>query len=197
MADPSVSVAVLAPSGNRGTGIGHVCGRMDDDTIDGGEDGKWRVWAEFVSVAQPQQVLLRRGFYNDCEDVGGKFQLELVAIAFSEHGYRTCVVRKMAKDDPAQKLFCAGLVSQSGGLTINADSFVASAEAEPPEMELLATFLKSKTVAQHKRVRAAKRHRHGVIRQEGQSTKAIARRQKQAELAVVTVQPLSGPVELT
>ena len=145
----------------KSTTIGHVLRRMDDGTINGYEDGEWSLWAEYRSVLEPHQVELRRGFYKDCEDVGGKFQLELLAIAVSEGGYRTCIVRKMARDDPIQKPFCAGLVNQSGGLTIKASSHVAGAEAEPPNTELLGWFLKSKSVAQHKRARCTNRDKHG------------------------------------
>ena len=109
MADSSVSMPVMYKS----TTIGHVLRRMDDGTIDGGEDGEWSLWAEYRTVLEPHQVELRRGFYKDCEDVGGKFDVELLAIAVSEGGYRTCIVRKMAQDDPIQKPFCAGLVKRN------------------------------------------------------------------------------------
>jgi hypothetical protein len=173
MADPSVSIPIT----HKGKTIGHVLRRMDDGTIDG-YDGEWSLWAEYRSVQEPHQVELGRGFYKSCEDVGGNFQVELLAIAVSEGGYRTFIVRKMAQDDPLRQPFCAGLVNQSGGLTIKASSRVAGVEAGPPNTLLLGLFLKSKSVAQHKRARVTIREKHGVIRQEGQGEKARRRRRK-------------------
>ena len=87
MADSSVSVPVIAPSGNRDTGIGHVCERLDDGTITGFEDGAWSVWGEYRSL--DKQEVLRRGFYRGCEDAPDK-EVELLGIAFRDEGYRTC-----------------------------------------------------------------------------------------------------------
>ena len=171
MSDSSVSMPIM----HKSTTIGHVLRRMDNGTIDGydgGADGKWSLWAEYRTVQKPHEVELRRGFYKYCEDVKGKFDVELLAIAVSEGGFRTFIVRKMAQDDPLRKPFCAGLVNQSGGLTIKASSRVAGVEAEPPNTLLLGSFLSSKSVAQHKRARVTIRVAHGVSRQEGQGEKA-------------------------